>query len=164
MNCARLLQLIQSDHSISQYICELEVPVPDFRRGGGAVVLLIKILPQLLRLRIYVPTGNRFIYPLSKIHPTIVDAIATRSPLWHLELHFAVLAHTDQIFNVIRHLTNLHHLDLLWTTFDESQMPNLRSQPQSKAPGVTKLRITCIRLMSLLVHSSLWPNTDFYGV
>ena len=49
-----------------------------------------------------------------------MDAIATQSPLRHLELHFAVLVHTDQIFNVIHHLTNLHHLDLLWTTFDES--------------------------------------------
>ena len=58
VNCACLLQLIQSDHSIAQYIRELEVPVPNSRHGGGAVVLLIKILPRLLRLRIYVPDGN----------------------------------------------------------------------------------------------------------
>ena len=79
-----------------------------------------------------------------------MDAIATRSSLQHLELHFAILAHTDQIFNVIHHLTHLHHLDLLWTTFEKSQMPNLHSWPQPEVPGVTKLRITCIRLMSLL--------------
>ena len=53
-----LFQLIQSDHSIVQYICKLEVPVPDSHHGGGAVVLLIKILPQLLHLHIYIPDEN----------------------------------------------------------------------------------------------------------
>jgi hypothetical protein len=148
-NCARLLYTNQN-YSVAQYIHELEVPVPDSRYGGGAVAPLIKTLPRLLRLCIYVPNRNRFIYPLSKIHHTIVDAIATRSSLRHLELRFAVLAHTDQIFNVIRHLTNLHHLDLLGTTFDESQLPNPHSQPQPKASGVTKLTISCVSLMSLL--------------
>ena len=77
VNCTCLLQLIQSDHSITQYICELEVPVPNSHHSGGAVVPLIKILPWLLRLHIYVPDGNQFIYPLSKVHPIIMDAIAT---------------------------------------------------------------------------------------
>lgn len=157
VNCTRLLYFIQSNHSIAWYIRELEVPVPDSRHGGGTVAPLIKILPCLLRLCIYTPNGNQFVRPLPKIHPTIADAIATQTSLQHLELHFAVLVHTDQTFNAIRHLTNLRHLDLLWTTFDKSQLPNLCSQPQPKASGVTKLAISCINLMSLFGKPELGP-------
>ena len=158
MTCACLLQSIQSNHSIAQYIRELEVPVPNsFQGGAGAIALLIKIVPRLLRLHIYVPNRNRFIYPLSKIHPTIIDAIATQSSLQHLELHFATLVHIDQLFNVIHCLTNLHDLDLCWTTFDEPQLPNPHSQPQPKVSGIKRLTITCLGLINLLGKPELGP-------
>ena len=130
VNCARLLNVIELDHSITQYICELEVPVPDSRHSGSAVAPLIKNLPHLLHLCVYVPNGNQFVHPLSKMHPTIMDAIATRASLQHLELHFVILDDTNQIFHLIRHLTNLHDLDLLCTMFDVTQP---HSQPQPKA-------------------------------
>ena len=154
VNCVRLLNVIESDHSIAQYIRELEVPVPNSCHGGSAVVPLIKNLLHLLRLCVYIPNGNWFVHPLSKMHPTIMDTIATRASLQHLELHFVVLDDTNQIFRLIRHLTNLHDLDLLCTMFDVAQ---LHSQSQPKASRVTKLAISCTSLMRLLGHPESGP-------
>ena len=60
-----------------------------------------------------------------------------------------MLEHSDQLIHIIRHLTNLCTLDLLFTSLDSLQLSDPCSQPQAKASGVTTLKISSISAAEL---------------